>query len=55
MSRMRVDQLAEELGLEHSSKEILAVLRLLGEQVRSASSLIDESVAEATRADAEGT
>lgn len=48
VSRMRVYELAGELGLA-SSEGVLAMLRLLGEQVRSASSLIDESAAQRLR------
>ncbi len=47
MAKVRVHQLAKELGI--SNNELIALLRELGEEVKSHSSTIDEETAEAIR------
>jgi len=47
LAKVRVHQLAKELGI--SNNELIALLRELGEEVKSHSSTIDEETAEAIR------
>ena len=49
MPKLRVHELAKELGL--SSKEVLAHLKKIGQEVKSHSSSVDEDVAARVRSD----